>query len=57
MSHTHHMLVTCSSHDPQDYPSVSMVAKRMLDENIFPVFGVVTDPGDEEGVYQNYRVS
>ena len=51
------MLVTCSSHDPQDYPSVSMVAKRMLDENIFPVFGVVTDPDDEEGVYQNYRVS
>ena len=57
-SYAHHVLVTWSSHDPQDYPSVSMVAKKMLDESIFPIFGVVTNRGDEEQlVYQTYRVS
>ena len=52
------MTITCLSHDPQDYPSMSMVAKKMLDESVFPVFGVVTSRNDEEQlVYNSYRVS
>ena len=35
---------------------MSMVAKKMLDESIFPVFGVVTNPNNDE-VYQTYKVS